>query len=320
MISPRVSIVVPFYNSEDTLPACLDGLRKQTLEDIEIILVDDGSEDDSLAVARAFAESYEGTCVVLHQENRGPSAARNKGLEVAAGEFVAFVDSDDEVDPTMYEKMIASADKHDSDIVSCGRVAIDKATGEVIKEQIPAYDVLSGSLAQCPDIVKRVGPLMCDKMFRRSIISGYSIRFDEDIWHAEDFLFCSRFKLYVKAVSAVGEALYRYKIGDSTSLSGGNARVMDIPIACERVADLYREKGVLDVVERKLLFVFAGYYLRKGCALLRCPSLLRKYKRKFKKILFAGFRLRWVPIFARRISKGEGGLNRVKACFTVLLR
>lgn len=305
MISPRVSIVVPFYNSEDTLPACLDGLRKQTLEDIEIILVDDGSEDDSLAVARAFAESYEGTCVVLHQENGGPSAARNKGLEVAAGEFVAFVDSDDEVDPTMYEKMVASADKHDSDIVSCGRRSVDVSTGETLKEKIPRYGVLEGNVGTNPSIAKRVSPLMCDKMFRMSIVNEHGLRLDEDIRHAEDYLFSSRYRLYTRRVSAVGEALYRYRVSNRDSLSGGNAYVMDIPLACERVVDLYRKEGVLKKAEGEILFVLVGYYLRKCEALGPRTPQGRKFKRTFRKLFFKNFGFAWLSVLRKRIEKGK---------------
>lgn len=307
---PKVSVIVPFYNSAATLPACLESLRAQTLKRLEIILVDDGSSDDSLDIAKAFAEGYEGSCTVLSQDNKGPSAARNKGLDVATGEFVAFVDSDDTVDPFIYEKMAKNADRYKSDIVSCGRAAIDETTGTVIKEIVPAYDALKGPICQCPDIVKRVGPLMCDKMFRRSIIECNSIRFDEDIWYAEDFLFGTRVKLCVDCVSAVREPLYRY-VRTAGSITNIPFHIMDIPKASQRVLRLYKQAELFDLVESQLLFVLAGYYLRRCRSLPRDSHLLKEYKAEFKKLFAGYFGMKWMVEVCKRISKEDKGANRL---------
>lgn len=316
MVSPRVSVIVPFYNSEATLAACLESLRGQTLKDIEIILVDDGSTDNGFAVARNFAEGYEGICTVLHQENKGPSAARNRGLDLAVGEFVAFVDSDDSVAPTMYEKMVDSADKYGSDIVSCGRRSVDSLTGEVVKEKVPKYDVLKGSVRTNPSIAKRVSPLMCDKMFRRSIIVEHDLRLDEDIRHAEDYLFSSRYRLHTSSVSAVGEALYQYKVGNKNSLSGGNAHALDIPLACRRVAELYRREGVLNQTKKNLLYVFSGYYLRKCDALPLTSLRLKMFKRSFRGVFSAYFGAVWMLVAIKRILREHKGVD----CFFLLVK
>ena len=306
MISPRVSVVVPIYNSESALQECLDSLSAQTLNDIEIILVDDGSTDDSLEIANSFAFSYKGLCTVLSQQNAGPSAARNKGLDVARGEFIAFVDSDDVVHPTMYEKLVESADKYGSDIISCGRVSVDSSTGKIIKEKVPKYDVLEGCVRTNPSIAKRVSPLMCDKMFRRSIIEEWGLRLDDDIRHAEDYLFSSRYRLYTKSVSAVGEVLYRYKVSNQASLSGGNAYVMDIPEACRRIVKLYQEEGVLRQTSEELMFVFTGYYLRKCKALPPRSPQLKEFKKSFKSLFLGTFGSKWLIMATKRAIRDNG--------------
>ena len=119
MNNPKVSIIVPVYNVEKYLPCCIDSLLNQTLTEIEIILVDDESPDDCPAMCDEYAKQ-DTRIKVIHKKNAGQGFARNDGLEVATGEFVAFVDSDDFVDVTMYEKLYNTAKEHNLDIAFCG--------------------------------------------------------------------------------------------------------------------------------------------------------------------------------------------------------
>ena len=300
---PVISAIVPFFNSQHTLLTCLDSLAKQTLKGVEIVLIDDGSTDDSLRIAKEFASEYDGRCIVLHQENSGPSVARNAGLDCATGKYVAFVDSDDVIDLTMFEKMVDSAEKHASDIVSCGKVYVDVSTGEQQRVRIPKYEVLDGNARTNPSIVKRVGPLMCDKIFRRSLIEDHCIRMDSGFSHAEDFLFISRCKLYTNCVSAVGEPLYQYNIGNPNSISGGNARILDIPRVCQRVIDLYSQEGIFESTKKQLLYVFLGYYLRKCDSVDSESKILKQFKREFQKLFWENFGSRWVGALRNRVRK-----------------
>ena len=102
---PKVSVIVPVYNAEKYLQECVDSILRQTLADLELILVDDGSTDSSPAICDRYAEQ-DARVQVIRQANAGLSAARNRGIEVAAGEWVAFVDSDDFIDANMYRTMI----------------------------------------------------------------------------------------------------------------------------------------------------------------------------------------------------------------------
>ena len=116
---PKVSIIVPIYNVERYLDRCMDSLLHQTLEDIELILVDDGSPDQCPQMCEKYAE-LDSRVKVVHKKNAGLGLARNSGLGIATGEYVAFIDSDDFVDLDMYGTLYAETEKYPYDAVYCG--------------------------------------------------------------------------------------------------------------------------------------------------------------------------------------------------------
>lgn len=119
--SKRLSVIVPVYNVERYLERCVDSILNQTVEDLEIILVDDGSTDGSGAMCDAYAEKY-GNVRVHHKPNGGLTTAWKAGLTLASGKYVGFVDSDDWIDPDMYERMLTLAEREDADVTVCGLV------------------------------------------------------------------------------------------------------------------------------------------------------------------------------------------------------
>ena len=118
--SIKVSVIVPVYNVEAYLERCLDSLVKQTLEEMEIIVVNDGTKDNSQAIIDRYAAAYPQKVISLIKENGGLSDARNYGIPYAHGEYIGFVDSDDYLNVTMYQKLYDRAAETDSDIVFCG--------------------------------------------------------------------------------------------------------------------------------------------------------------------------------------------------------
>ena len=116
---PKVSVIVPFYNVGRYIEKCLNSLVNQTLEEIEIILVNDGSQDNSYQVAKEFQEKYPNKIKCYEKPNGGLGDARNFGINYATGEYIAFLDSDDYVEPSMYQEMYEKAIKEDAEMVEC---------------------------------------------------------------------------------------------------------------------------------------------------------------------------------------------------------
>lgn len=116
-MNPKVSVIVPVFNADKTLNRCLDSLKNQTLREIQIVCIDDGSDDNSATILEAYRQ--DNRFIIHHQNNAGVSAARNKGLSLATGEYVAFLDADDYVDPNAYEILFQTAKEKDAVMVVC---------------------------------------------------------------------------------------------------------------------------------------------------------------------------------------------------------
>lgn len=132
---PMISVIIPIYNSEKYLKKCIESVINQTYKDIEIILVDDGSRDSSAEICDEYAKKYENV-QVLHQMNQGLVQARKKGVSLARGEYIAFVDSDDWIDEDFYEKLIEVVKNEDSDIVTSGIIYEWKDKKSVVVDKI----------------------------------------------------------------------------------------------------------------------------------------------------------------------------------------
>lgn len=117
-MQPTVSVIVPVYNVEKYLARCVDSITSQTYENLDIILVDDGSTDNSGRICGEYAKK-DTRIRVIHQKNKGASAARNCGITAASGNYIGFIDSDDWIDKDMYELLVNTAIEHHADIVRC---------------------------------------------------------------------------------------------------------------------------------------------------------------------------------------------------------
>ncbi len=212
MSNVLVSILVPVYNTSKYLEKCMDSLVNQTLREIEIICVNDGSTDNSLEILEQYAEK-DPRVIIVNKPNGGLPSARNAGIERATGEYLGFVDSDDYVEVTMFEKMYKTATKNSSEVVVCG--------AEIFPTN-PAptpwlYDVLSPRTCHYPTFTPDVlfkergaRPFLWRNLVKRDLIERENIRLKEDIVLGEDQAF--QFKVYPKAkgISFMADKLYHY--------------------------------------------------------------------------------------------------------------
>ena len=220
MSEVRVSVVIPVYNCEAYLRQCIDSLRGQTMQEVEMIFVCDASPDHSLDILREAEAADSRIRVIAFEHNRGVSAARNAGIDMAQGEYVIFCDSDDWVEPQMYERLYAMAKEKDADITFC-RVFKDYAHKQ---ENVP-LGFATGRRFDRKAIRDTLIPAMLSKetdsddlplsgytprnLFRRSVIGAH--RFREDIRYAEDLLFIIECMLDSDAAAALDEAYYHYR-------------------------------------------------------------------------------------------------------------
>lgn len=204
----KLSVIVPVYNVEKYLEACVDSLLAQTIGDFEIFLVDDGSKDCSGEIADRYAAKYPELVRCLHLDNGGQGRARNHALPLAKGEFVGFVDSDDWIAPDMYEKLYNKARETGADVVYCDFLERFADGRE---------DVLPAAFQQHP--LSSAGS-SCNKLFRRSMIG--ELRFPEGLWY-EDFYFSACMLERSARTEYVPEPLYIYRRGQQSTMHNNNA-------------------------------------------------------------------------------------------------
>lgn len=223
MHSPKVSVIIPCYNAEKYLRQCLDSIVGQTLRDIEIICIDDGSSDATPEIIREYQDK-DGRVKCIIQDNAGAGAARNNGLRQARGEYLSFLDSDDFFEPDMLEEAAAAADRHQADYVVFGSDRFHMDTNAfaevpwiVRKEDLPPY--MPFTYRQLTDNVflTFVG-WAWDKLYRRSFV------LEQELWFQEqrttnDMLFVFSALVTAKKIAVIDKVLAHQRRGISESLS-----------------------------------------------------------------------------------------------------
>lgn len=198
----RISVIIPIYNAHDYLERCLDSVCNQTLKDIEVIAVDDCSTDDSLEILQRYAEKYPQLRVIAHKTNGGESRARNTGLDNATGEYLAFVDNDDSIDPDFLEKLYEKAKETNADIV--------KGEAHILEtDNTERYDGLN------QQIRKHHSKLFFSSywwtaIYKKSLINKNNIRFLEGYLLGGDVLFLNETILKCNKLDLVDGTYYNY--------------------------------------------------------------------------------------------------------------
>jgi glycosyltransferase involved in cell wall biosynthesis len=217
---PQVSVIVPVYNVEPYLRKCIDSILTQTFTDFECIIIDDGSPDNCPAICDEYA-AKDNRIVVIHQKNAGVSAARNAGLDIARGEWIGFVDSDDWCDAGMFEFLLGNAEKHQADISMCGYRSITEENKISCSRKCP--DLLMNSRDALLKLFSEgfFAAVSWNKLVNKRLFSGNGekLRYDETIQFAEDrLLFFCLFKR-AQRIFYSSEAYYnQYKRHDSVTV------------------------------------------------------------------------------------------------------
>lgn len=249
MKNPKVSVIVPVYNTEKYLNRCLDSLVTQTLEEIEVVAIDDGSTDKCSQILDEYQTKYPEKMKVVHKENGGQASARNLALQLCEGEYIGFLDSDDFVKENMFEKMYSTACEKNADYVACGYTDITYEDDKeiVLQEYVaskPAYrteDLFFGAL---------VSPFL--HLYRREIMLESQVNFPEGYIY-EDTAFYLNLIPYIKSIALIQEALaVRVRHSNSTTTTFKKERVRNIFPVIKDSLDFYKEKGFLKTYTKEL--------------------------------------------------------------------
>ncbi len=280
----KVSIVIPAYNIEKYLPICLDSVISQTYKNIEIVVVNDGSKDETGRIIDEYA-AKDGRIIPIHKENGGVSSARLAGIKAASGDFIGFVDGDDSIEPDMYERLLSNAVKHNADISHCGyKMVFPKGhidyyynTGKLLVQDNSTglKDLIEGRFIE-PGLVNKLYSKNIIKSFIENGEMDYSVKINEDL--------LMNYYLFKAAETSVYEDFCPYHY----TLRAGSASVSK------------KEHHVTDAIKvRKLIFEDVGdntslsgvafsVYVRClmwGCCYKEFPHVVKNCHAELKKML-----------------------------------
>lgn len=234
-----ISVIVPVYNVAAYLDRCLTSLTEQSYPYIEIILIDDGSSDNSGEICDKWAIRYP-HIRVIHQENRGVSSARNTGIRIAKGDFFGFVDPDDYIEKDMYKVLYEQLEKYDADVAACtwqseyensSHIIVKNATDKVMNSiEAVEYDLSHGMY------------ITCNKLFSKKVCSN--VLYDETIINGEDRIFDVTVLLNAEKIVYINKPYYHYcHRANSAGTKKYTLKDWSLINACQRIHSLFLEKG-----------------------------------------------------------------------------
>lgn len=243
--NPKVSVIVPVYNVEKYLPVCLDSLAQQTLDDIEIIIVNDGTPDNSQIIIDDYVQRYPSRMVSYIKENGGLSDARNFGIARANGEYIGFVDSDDCVREDMFDLLYEEATKKHADLTVCDYYTFDNEIKEhYVKKLYKTSDSLDDyfdiSVLDNPELLLNCRSYAWNKLYRREWWNENGFLFPVGQWF-EDSAIIYNTMLAANKISYVSEPLYYYRQNNENSITHRvDPRMYDAFKSCDSILAAYR--------------------------------------------------------------------------------
>lgn len=263
---PKVSVIVPIYNVEKYLEKCINSLLSQTLEDIQIILVNDGSKDNSGNIAKEYEKNNKDRVIYVEKENGGLSDARNYGLKYATGDFIAFLDSDDYIEKNAYEEMYNKAIEENADYVECdfiwefpNKIRVDKQYPYKNKKEMLSF----------------VRVVAWNKLIKRQLIIDNNLEFPKGLRY-EDVEFTYKLIPFINKFAYVDKPFIHYVQREGSIANVQNERTAEIFTVLDNVIEFYKKNNIYEEYRNELEYNYARYLL--------CSSLKRMCKIKDKTI------------------------------------
>ena len=273
---PKLSIIVPVYNVEKYLDKCLERILNSTYKDFELIVINDGTKDNSEQIITKYLdnEEYKDKITYISKENSGLSDTRNLGMSKAKGEYIAFVDSDDYIETTMYETMMNKALEKNYDIVvSDVRLVYENSD----KEQVisSAYEKDLFNKDEIKQTMLTYYPVVWNKIYKKSLLEG--IEFSKGVWY-EDMEFNLKVYPRINSIGVVKEPLYNYLQRANSITYTYNDKLYDIITNMDTVIKYYKAQGIYEEYKEELEYLYIRYaYATFPKRLAKCKDK-KKYK------------------------------------------
>ena len=255
----KISVIVPVYNVEAYLSKCITSILEQSFSEYEIIIINDGSEDNSGRIAEEFAEKYPEKVVYIKQKNKGLGGARNTGIYKAKGEYLLFVDSDDFIAPVTLENVYIKIEKEHADLLLFDFYRVSEDYESLDRDYGCFGAAKEFTLESYPEILFD-NPSSWNKLYHRHLFLDTGIEFPEKVWY-EDL--CTTLKIYTKARKIVylKDAFYYYYQRDSSIMHTKNCeKYLQIIDAMDELLKYFKEQGIYEEFEQELEFL-AVYHL-----------------------------------------------------------
>jgi hypothetical protein len=250
----KVSVIIPVYNGEDYIKDCLDSVLNQTLKDIQIIIINDGSIDNTQSILEEYYSKYPDIIKIVNKENEGQGKARNIGIGLAQGEFITFVDADDTIEPNMLEKLY----NKDADVILCDYYELTADNKNIVKAiPIKTEDIKKDF------IVSVAGP--CNKLIRTSILNKNDLLFlDTGIY--EDIAIIPLIVVYANKITYIEEPLYNYYIrqGSTMRQNSFNGKLLSIYNALITLSNGFIQAESEEKYKDELEFIYIKHLLYAG--------------------------------------------------------
>ena len=246
----KVSIIVPVYNVYNYLDKCLNSLVNQTLKDIEIIVVNDGSPDNSEEIIAKYQKAYPQKIKAYKKKNGGLSDARNYGIKKATGEYIAFVDSDDYVRHDMYQKMYTKAKSGNFDMVVCD---LDYVYDD---KKIRAYSNIKSDTTNIKKAMLNIYPAAWNKLFKRKYFNN--LEFKKNVWF-EDVEFIYRLLPQIKTIGVVPEPFYQYIQREGSITRKQDMRIYNYVDNLNGIVNYYHDNNLYQEYKKELEYIYVRY-------------------------------------------------------------
>ncbi len=274
---PLISVIIPVYNREKYIKNCLDILLNQSYKNLEIIVVDDGSSDNSVKIVK----QYPAVKLIQHTENKGQSVARNTGIDNATGKYIHFMDDDDEINPTFYENLLKASEETNADMSCCSMINQKRMNKSQIFDKQKVYETIKGKYEAT--YVGKYG-YSVRYLFKLDFLKNHNLRFEQGRL-IEDLPFSFQAVFYANKIVSVPKSTYTYVFNPTSSMN-----IDDKEIDKRREVDYeYATQFILNFAKKNGNFTIPGVNSGKLKCFLKKVETGIKFAIKYKNIEYLKF-------------------------------